>query len=270
MSDSAFPRATQVKPAPGMRCAARRFASTFRALRGHTLCPALRQDGGPGIAPPFKEMTPLPQRSSLRSGFCCPSPSTLTRPHPPRSWAHPDFAALRFIRNAFAVLVRLGDPRVVPCFRCSLLLDMPSSTTPGIPSVAYAQFLHRQRWPSPDLERFGTPEYPIIRFRWDVVFEASWFAICYLHSLRPADLLAPLADLTGYFSQPTGTFTSGLSTGRSPFPPPDMTTVATEQVPPVGLSPTGIAASIAAPKSSTYETSIHNTLPVLTGAQRRG
>jgi hypothetical protein len=48
---------------------------------------------GLGDAPPFEEFTPLPQRSSLRSGFCCPSPSTLTRPHPSHSQAHPDFAA---------------------------------------------------------------------------------------------------------------------------------------------------------------------------------
>jgi hypothetical protein len=52
------------------------------------------------------------------------------------------------------------------------------------------------------------------------------------YSLRPAKLLATLADLTGYFSQPTVAFTSRLSTGRSPFLPLDITTVATEQVPP--------------------------------------
>jgi hypothetical protein len=251
LSGRAFPHAAQVKPAPGMPCASRRFASALRALRGHTWCPALRQNGGLGGTLPFEEISPLPQRSSLRSGFCCPSPSTLIRPHPPRSRAHPDFAALRFIRDAFAVLVRLGDPRVVPCFHCVFLLDMPSSTTTGSPSVAYAQFLHRRRWPSPRLERLGTPKYPIIRFGWDVDFVASLVHRVLQHWLRPVDLLAPLADLTGYFSQPTEAFTSGLSTGRSPFPPPGITTVATEQVPPVGLSPTGTSASIAAPNPST-------------------
>ena len=87
-----------------------------------------------------EELAPLPQRSSLRSGLYCPSPSTLIRPHPSHSQAHPDFTALRFIRDAFAVLVRLGDPRLVPCFRCSFLIDMPPSTTPGSPSAAFAQF----------------------------------------------------------------------------------------------------------------------------------
>src|ERR1700746_2017340 len=38
-----------------------------------------------------------PQGPSLRSGLCCPSPSSLNRTHPPHSRAHLDFAALRFI-----------------------------------------------------------------------------------------------------------------------------------------------------------------------------
>jgi len=39
------------------------------------------------------------------------------RPHPPHSQAHRDFTATRLIRDAFAVRVRRGDPRVVPSFR---------------------------------------------------------------------------------------------------------------------------------------------------------
>ena len=140
LSGSAFPHVAQVKPAPSMPCASRRFASALRALRGLILCPALCRDDGLGDAPPFEELAPLPQRSSLRSGLYCPSPSTLIRPHPSHSQAHPDFTAWRLIRDAFAVLVRLGDPRLVPCFRCSFLIDMPPSTTPGSPSAAFAQF----------------------------------------------------------------------------------------------------------------------------------
>ena len=66
-----------------------------------------------------------------RVGLFCPGPSTLNRPHPPHSQARRDFTAWRLIRDAFAVRERLGDPRVVPCFRCSFLPDMPSSPTPG-------------------------------------------------------------------------------------------------------------------------------------------
>ncbi len=200
----------------------------------------------------------LPRGSSLRSGLCCPGPSSLNRPHPPHSQAHRDFAALRLIRNAFAVRSRLGDPRVVPCFRCSSRLDMPSSTTPGSPSVVCTQFLHRRRWPSPRLERLGTPKLPTIRFRWDGDFGATLVRF----PLRPAELFASLTDLSGHCARTTEAFTSGLSTGRSPFPSPDIATAATGQVPPAGPSPAGTAASIAAPNPSPYDSFIHSTMPV--------
>ena len=92
--------------------------------------------------------TALPQGSSLRSGLYCPGPSSLNRPHPPHSWAQRAFAALQLIRPAFAVRLRLGDPRLVPCFHCPFFLSMSSSATPGILTAAYTQFLRRQRWPS--------------------------------------------------------------------------------------------------------------------------
>src|SRR6266699_7300397 len=43
-------------------------------------------------------------------------------------------------------------------------------------------------WPSPRVDRLGTPKDPAIRSTREVNFEATWFA----HSLRPARLLAPL------------------------------------------------------------------------------
>ena len=257
-SDSAFPGVAQIKPAPGILCASNRFASALRALCCHILRPAQCRDTGLSDAPPFEEISPLPQRSSLRSGFYCPSPSTLNRPHPPHSRAHPDFSALRLIRDAFAVRVHLGDPRVVPCFRCMLLLDMQSSTTAGSTLAVYAQFLHQHRWPSPDVERFGTPEVPHHPLQMGRSFAASPVR----YSLGPVKLLASLADPAGYFSRSSETFTSGLSTGRSPSPSLDITTVATEQVPPVGLPPTGTTASIAAPTSHSYDFFIHYTSPV--------
>jgi len=59
----------------------------------------------------------LLQGPSLRSGLCCPGPSSLNRPHPPHSQA------------------RLGDPRVVPRFTCSIRPSMSSSTSPGSRSL---------------------------------------------------------------------------------------------------------------------------------------
>src|SRR5882724_1352378 len=121
---------------------------------------------------------------------------------------------------------------------------MPSSTTAGSPSAASARYLHRWPWPSPAVERLGTPKYPhhpLQRGRDLRGFPSSL-------ALRPVELLASLADLTGsYFSQPTETFTPELSAGRSPFPWSGITTVATGQFPPAGLSPTGMSARIAAP-----------------------
>src|SRR5229473_2666 len=241
LSGSAFPRVAQVKPAPGMPCTSRRFVSALRALRNHTLRPALCRNSEFGSALPCEELSPLPQRPSLRSGFYCPSPSTLNRPHPSHSQAHPDFAAWRFIRNALAVLVRLGDPRVVPCFRCLFLLDMSPSSTPGSSSAAFTQFLCRRRWPSPFPNGFGTPKYPTIRFKWAMAFGALPVHIattCRVARLpwriRPALL------------RPTEAFTPGLPSGWSPFPMPGITTVATGQAPPTGLAPAGTTASIAA------------------------
>jgi hypothetical protein len=73
----------------------------------------------------------LPQGPSLRSGFFCPGPSTLNRPHPPHSQAHPDFTAVRLIPDAFAVHTAPRRPSSGSTLSLSVLLDMPPSTTPG-------------------------------------------------------------------------------------------------------------------------------------------
>jgi len=79
--------------------------------------------------PPFERPLPLyPKGPSLRSGLCCPGPSTLNRPHPSHSRAHPDFTAWRLIRDVFAVHIRicLSDPRLVLSFhRCSFTTCRP-------------------------------------------------------------------------------------------------------------------------------------------------
>ena len=69
--------------------------------------------------------------SSLRFELCCLDPSTLNRPDPPHSRAQHNFIAWRLISAAFAVRERLGNPRVVPRFRLSILLSMSSPTSPG-------------------------------------------------------------------------------------------------------------------------------------------
>jgi hypothetical protein len=63
--------------------------------------------------------------------------------------------------------------------------------------------------------------------------------------LQPARLLAPLYG-SDWNAQPSGTFTSRLSTDRSPSPLLDITTTATGLLLLAGLSPAGMAASLAA------------------------
>ena len=160
----------------------------------------------------------LPQGSSLEVGLCCPGPSTLNRPHPPHSQAHRDFTARRLIRDAFAVRERLGDPRVVPSFRCSFLPDMPSSPTPGSPTSICSR-TSMPTWPSPFDHRLGTPNIPAIRSTRGAAFRGFTGSL----PLRPARLLAPLYG-SDWNAQPSGTFTSRLSTARSPSPLLDITT----------------------------------------------
>jgi predicted dehydrogenase len=112
LSDEAFP--------------ANRFAIVLRALGCHRyslLC--VRDDA---LASTASGSTALPQGPSLRSGLFCPGPSSLIRPHPPHSRAHPDFTVWRLIRDAFAVPIRIGrgDPRRVLSFhRCSFTTCRP-------------------------------------------------------------------------------------------------------------------------------------------------
>ena len=84
----------------------------------------------------------LPQGSSLRTGLCCPGSSTLNRPHPPQLRAHPNFAALRLIRDAFAVHVPSMPRRPTTGSELSLMLfrNMSSSETTGNFPVALTQY----------------------------------------------------------------------------------------------------------------------------------
>ena len=163
----------------------------------------------------------IPQGPSLRFGLSCPDPSSLNRPHPPHSRAHRDFAAWRLIRDAFAVRERLGDPRVVPGFRCPFFPDMPSSATPGSSTSIRSRQRCRHR-PSPKEQRLGTPKIPAIRFTRGEVFEAST-----VHTFATACQFARHPVRIWPVSQPTAPFTSKLSTGQSPFPLLDMTTAST-------------------------------------------
>src|SRR5215472_4295457 len=133
---------------------------------------------------------PPPQRSSLRFGLCCPDPSSLIRPHPPRSQVHRDFTALRLIRDAFAVRERLGDPRAVPGFRCTFLPDMPPPETPGSSTSSV---------PGSDVDiglRQALSGSALPKSLQSVSRRVSISGLPrFAHLLRPASLLAPLARI---------------------------------------------------------------------------
>jgi hypothetical protein len=84
----------------------------------------------------------LPQGPSLRSGLFCPGPSSLNRPHPPHSRAHPDFTAWQLIRDAFAVHNSHMPRRPTTGSELSSMLfhNMSSSAATGNSSVAYTQY----------------------------------------------------------------------------------------------------------------------------------
>jgi hypothetical protein len=82
--------------------------------------------------------------------------------------------------------------------------------------------LRCRHWPSPNDHRLGTPDTPAIRSARAVDFVASSGSL----PLQPARLLAPQYG-SDWNVQPSGTFTSRLSTDRFPSPLLDITTTAT-------------------------------------------
>src|SRR5262249_14021826 len=156
-------------------------------------------------APPCGGVLHLPQGSSLRSGLLS-RPSSLNRPHPPRSRAHRNFTAQRLICDASAVRERLGHPRAVPVFRCPFLPGMPPPTTPGSSTLVSSRAA-TSMVPSARSQRLGTPTTPAIRFTRGINFGASTvhpFAAACQVAWRPVRIL-PVA-------RPTATFTSRFST----------------------------------------------------------
>ena len=114
---------------------------------------------------------------------------------------------------------------------------MPSSTTPGSPIIDSSSAA-MSTWPSPRVDRLGTPKAPAIRFTRAMTFVASWFT----HLLRPARLLAPrygsdhLRGQRGGFQRDEPVAGYDYSSDWTPLL--------------TGLSPARMAASLAAPTPS--------------------
>src|SRR3954468_17417444 len=119
--------------------------------------------------------------------------------------------------------------------------DMPSSLTPGS-STSHVSSVAMPTRPSPRSERLGTPKIPAIRFTRGSSFEASLVRICYgLSGCSP-----PWTDRTK-FPWPTGDFYIPASRGVGALPAAgyDYNSLWTPLL--AGLSPAGMAASLAAP-----------------------
>jgi hypothetical protein len=122
------------------------------------------------------------------------------------------------------VLVRLGDPRVVPCFRCSLLLDMPPSKTSGSPSGAQAQCFPNGIGLNRVLNGSALPSTPVIRSRRGRHFAAS-LRFAFATACR---VVSPLDGSDRALAQPQGPLLPSFRTSRSPFSPSGIATVVSE------------------------------------------
>jgi hypothetical protein len=95
------------------------------------LCPVLCRGTQRAGALPFEQHLPLYPRGPRSGPSYSVSVHPHLRPHPPHSQAHPDFAALRLIGDAFAVHTAPRRPPSGSKLSLSVLPDMPPSTTPG-------------------------------------------------------------------------------------------------------------------------------------------
>jgi len=173
------------------------FASALRAP--HSQIRLSRSVPGRRLldAPPWSGGPTPPQGLSLRSGFFCPGPSTLISPIRPTRWHIAISPSLRLIRDAFAVRERLGDPRVVPSFRCTFLSRHAVLYAPGEIEIRFIQFTDFDIGLRRDLSGSALPVIlPSASSR------ARFRGFLVRISLRPVQLLASLDGSDRDFSQP--------------------------------------------------------------------
>ena len=204
MSDSAFPMHPLLKPAPGMR----RWWHGLRLPFVHRIVDSVV----PFCVGPTTtwrtalewDVTP-PQGLSLRSGFFCPDSSTLVSPIRPTRGHIATSPTMRLIRDAFAVRERLGDPRVVPSFRRSLLPSMPPSMSPGRSESSLSRNIDSDLGLRQDLNGSALPTIlPSVSSR------ARISGLIGSPLLRPVRLLAPLDGSDRVSPQPRGLLHPGF------------------------------------------------------------
>ncbi len=225
-----------------MPCATRRFASTLRALRSPTLMSRSVSEQW------TRWRTAIRGVNSSTPEVLAPDWVLLSQPIFAYSTSSVPLAGTsRFRRMAV----------YTECLRCAGAPRRPASGSvlslyvPSRHAVLYGHgesigcscsVLHRWHGPSPRAYGSALPRLPIIRFRRAEGFRGFTGSL----SLQPVELLVSLADLTGVSPSQRRLLPPSFPTGRSPFPRSDITTVVTERAPPMGLSPIGTSASIAA------------------------
>lgn len=144
----------------------------------------------------------------------------------------------RLICNASAVRERLGHPRAVPVFRCTFRPDMPSPKTPGSSTVDKFQSSNVDIGLRRGFIGSALPLSPQSVSRGESITGLPRFT----HLLRPASLFAPLHG-SDQFPSRRGLLLPGFQRDR-PVAGYDYSSGWTPLL--VGLSPTGMAARLAA------------------------
>ena len=161
-SDRAFPLDT----------VADRFASALRAFGSSIFTPHEVGETCPVSHRHSSVFSALPQGSSLRSGFFCPGPSTLNRPHPPHSRV-----PLGFIFGTYTRCLGCAFPPRPPMSGSELSRHVLfAHVVPETPEswLTVINPIHCQpHWPSPKGHGLGTLNIPTIHFRWGFTFGAT-------------------------------------------------------------------------------------------------
>ncbi len=233
LSGRAFPRGVHV---------------SRRLVGVHPSCPPLANRESPVCVGDVARMstamraafTALPQGPSLRSGFCCPSPSPLNRPHPSHSQAHRDFAFPAYTRCHRCAIAEATHEWFRAFTARSFSACRPLRPR-GTRRRLVPTYVTDDAGLRPNRKSSAFPTLPPSASSGAFISGLHWF------TFATACRVASLLDGSDRVSPAAETCTSGLSTRRSPFASPGITTVALGQSPLAGLSPAGTAASIAAP-----------------------
>jgi hypothetical protein len=156
-------------------------------------------------APPWSGVQLRPRGSHSGPGYSVPVHHRLFSPIRPTRGHIAISPTLRLIRDAFAVRERLGDPRVVPSFRCSFLPGMPPSMSPGRSESSFSRSIDSDWGLRRDLNGSALPVIlPSVSSR------ARISGLIDSPLLRPVRLLAPLDGSDRVLPQPRGLLHPGF------------------------------------------------------------